>query len=69
MSQFITLASRDLRYSVFCVSSITAKIWLNMILYHNICRINNVSLFLSKVELSLSTQADKYVVMLQIWIV
>ena len=38
--------ARDLRCSVFCLSCITAQIWLDMILYHDICKINNVSLFL-----------------------
>ena len=39
--------ARDLRCSVFCLSCITAQIWIDMILYHDICKINNnVSLFL-----------------------
>ena len=39
---------RDLRYSTFCVSYITAKIWLDTILYHDIHSKNNVSLFIEK---------------------
>ena len=51
---------RDLRYSGFCVSQITAKIWLDMTLYDDICEINNVSLFLWKVKLLLSTQLTSW---------
>ena len=39
---------RDLQYSTFCVSHITAKIWLDTILYHDIHSKNNVSLFIEK---------------------
>ena len=41
---------RDLRYSTFCVSYITAKIWLDMILYYDIHSKNNVTLFIAVVE-------------------
>ena len=54
------VAYRDLRYSAFCVSRITAEIWLDTILYHDICKIHNVSLFLWKVDLSLSTQLTSW---------
>ena len=32
----------DLPFSAFCLLCITAQIWLDMIRYHNICKINNV---------------------------
>ena len=41
---------RDLRYSTFCVSHITAKIWFDTILYYDIHGKNNVTLFIAVVE-------------------
>ena len=41
---------KDLRYSTFCVSHITAKIWLDMLLYHDIHSKNDVSLFIEKLS-------------------
>ena len=37
---------RDLQCSTFCVSRITAKIWLDTILYHGYHSKNSVSLFI-----------------------
>ena len=35
----MTVCVRDLQYSALCLPCITAQTWLDMILYHDICKI------------------------------
>ena len=70
----MVLCVKDLRYSAFCLSCITAQIWLDMMLYHNIYKlIDNMSLFLwiitpwSWVHHWLSHITSMYCLCLQLW--